>query len=204
MPLAHLHPIIVHLTLTFGVGWCLWDIFGMVTGREKGEKQETNGENRTRLLEGLIILMIITVCTGWIALAMKEREMGAGAIFPPGNTHGNAALLTLSILLIRFFIAQKKRAGQTNVQVPALTKSLGGLLSLLALSFFLFTGFLGEKLVFHDGVTAEQGSKGKPPVHHLSNARFRSITRSSGSSSPTDTLKNPGSIPKVIRSSAVI
>jgi uncharacterized membrane protein len=201
MPLAHLHPIIVHMTLTFGVGWCVWDIF-RILGGEKGKARETNQDSPGKLLEGLIILLIVTVCTGWIALATKEREMGAGGVFPPGETHGNVALMTLGILLVRFFFAQKGRTEGTGKKSSG--KSLPAGLSLLALAFFLLTGILGERLVFHYGVTAERSVLKKLPADQLSRALFRSEIRSSGSSSPTDTLKNPGSIPKAIRSSGVI
>jgi len=204
MVLAHLHPIIVHLTLTLGVGWCLWDLFRILTRNEDGERWETNGGNFIRPLEGLIILLIITVCTGWVALSMKEREMGPGSIFTPGETHGNAALLTLSILIVRFFIAQKTREGLTNTQGRAFRKPLSAVLSLLALSAFMMTGILGERLVFHYGVTAERSGVKKIPGRYASKAFFKSKIRSSGSSSPTDTLKKPGSIPRAARSSAVI
>lgn len=198
MLLAHLHPIIVHLTLTLGVGWCVWDVFRILAGSR-------NGENPVKPLEGLIILLIITICTGWIALSMKEREMGPGAVFPPGETHGNAALLTLFILLLRFLIAQKKkRAGGTNTQTRLFKNPLAVFFSLLALSAFLVTGILGERLVFHYGVTAEGSGQNEIHGHDSSSALFKSRIRSSGSSRPTDTLKNPGSIPRAIRSATDI
>lgn len=204
MLLAHLHPIIVHLTLTLGVGWCVWDVFWILSERKRGKNSGIKVKDPINLLEGLIILLIITIATGWIALSMKEREMGPGAVFPPGNTHGNIALLTLFILLLRFLIAQKARTVVANTQARPFPKPLVAFFSLLALSAFLITGILGERLVFHYGVTAEKSGTSQIHAHDISRALFKSRIRSSGSSRPTDTLKNPGSIPMAIRSSADI
>jgi len=155
MALAHLHPIIVHFTLTLGIGWCGWDLFQIFSRNQAGKNSITKRNSSGNLLEGLIILLMITVSTGWIALAMKERSMGPGAAFPPGENHGDAALLTLFILLTRFLIGQKTRQKGTNIQKNGLKKALPAFFSVLALSSFLVTGILGERLVFHYGVTAQ-------------------------------------------------
>jgi uncharacterized membrane protein len=204
MPLAHLHPIIVHFTLTLGIGWCGWDLFQIFSRNQTGKNSLTKRETSGNLLEGLIILLIITVCTGWIALSMKERSMGPGAAFPPGDNHGDAALLTLFILLTRFLIGLKAREGTTNMQKSVFLKPLAAFFSFLALASFLVTGILGERLVFHYGVTAKKSARPDLQEIYASSALFKSRIRSSGSSSPTDTLKKPGSIPRAIRPSGDI
>lgn len=141
MPLAHLHPIIVHFTLTLGIGWCGWDLFQIFSRNQTGKNSLTKRETSGNLLEGLIILLIITVCTGWIALSMKERSMGPGAAFPPGDNHGDAALLTLFILLTRFLIGQKSGQKNTNKQKSVFPKSMAPFFLFWLLQAFWSQGF---------------------------------------------------------------
>jgi len=196
MPLAHLHPIIVHFTLTLGIGWCGWDLFWIFSRNQTGKSSGIKSEQPLNLLEGLIILLIITVCTGWIALSMKERSMGPGAAFPPGDNHGDAALLTLFILLTRFLIGQKSGQKNTNKQKNVFPKSMAPFFSFLALASFLVTGILGERLVFHYGVTA----KNQPSPNFMRSTL--PVPVSNPGSDPPDPqaqqtpLKNPDQSPK--------
>ncbi len=164
MILAHLHPILVHFTLTLGVVWCLADlIFLRISNKIQGAPA---WRNPRRALEGIVILFMVTIATGWISLAFKEQQGGPGSVFAPGREHGDLALLALGLLLLRSVLAARQD-GQT---VPETQKGWGMVLSLLALISILMTAILGERLVFYDGVTRNRTDQ-PPSVSLLSHGR---------------------------------
>lgn len=131
---AHLHPVVVHFTLGFALFWLLRE--NSLWGQEIALGMEG------RIREGIFVLGLIAIGTGWIALAWDRPRTFPGIFFWPGAVHEALGLCAVGGLSWRFF------GFRTEVR----SAFLAGL-NLALLLLFLALGATGEWLVFGWGAT---------------------------------------------------
>ena len=138
MNIAHLHPMLVHFSLGWGLLWVVRDLI-----RSTGK----NGpETDTPFMgEGTLIAGILGIATGWMALAWDDTREFRGWLFWPGAVHEGLALSAITLLGIR--VLGTKRVPVSGKQWLHL--GVGGMLLII----FLLTGLTGEWLVFGWGAT---------------------------------------------------
>ncbi|MHB8422936.1 MAG: hypothetical protein ACYC9S_05720 [Leptospirales bacterium] len=137
MTVAHLHPILVHFALGWGLFWVVRDLWM--------SSKDCPGPAPLFLQEGALIGGILGIASGWLALAWDQTKEFRGIFFWPGAIHEGLAILAVGLIGTRIL-------GDRWFSIPQTRPFRLGMGGTLLLFFFL-TGITGEWLVFGWGAT---------------------------------------------------
>lgn len=136
---SHLHPIVVHFVVGLGCVALVRDILQLRAGKGGFPVSWETG-----ILEGVVVLVLLGVGTGWIALVHDRILQHGGAPFPLGRIHGMTGVLFLGLATIRAL------GGPLPGNIRTRQVWIG--LDLALLFTLLGIALLGEFLVFHEGL----------------------------------------------------